>query len=109
MHVFPPRSPAQAFAGSFCGAATAFGGWIDDSTGRWRERGAAAAAANLAANLAVAAALIGLFRVANGLLEAKPLIDTNHNNVTEIAEVLAYAMGAPPPPPPPVKKLFGLF
>ena len=26
-----------SFAGSFCGAATAFGGWVDDSASRWRE------------------------------------------------------------------------
>ena len=26
-----------SFAGSFCGAATAFGGWVDDSASRWHE------------------------------------------------------------------------
>ena len=85
----------QSFAGSFCGAATAFGGWMDDSVGRWRDGSTTAAVANLLANLAVASALLGLVCVCNHLLLNKSAIDTNSNGVVEAHELTGYLVTTP--------------
>jgi fluoride ion exporter CrcB/FEX len=80
----------QSFAGSFCGAATDFGGWMNETSSRWREGKGKAAAANLAANLLVAVTLLCVF-VHVDLLNARvSTIDTNGNKVTEVAELIAY-------------------
>ena len=109
-----------SFAGSFCGAATAFGGWVDDSASRWREANsnpnlgfnlnpnpnphphlspltrregnAKSAAANLGANLGVALLLLLAFTHVEAL-QGLTTLDANKNGVTELSELVAYYSG----------------
>ena len=71
------------------GAASAFGGWIDDSVSRWREGSTKSAVANLAANLGVALALLLVFLHLE-VLQAVTTLDANKNGITELHELAAY-------------------
>jgi len=98
----------QSFAGSFCGAASAFAGHSSDAFGLLRDGGARAALKNAAANLGLALAVFALGLELERLLGHGAALDANANGYIEAAELGAY-YGLSPPPPPPCKAPFMLL
>ena len=71
------------------GAATAFGGWVDESVSRWREGSANSAAANLGANLGVALTLLLAFAHLEAL-QRTAMLDADKDGVTELGELAQF-------------------
>ena len=103
----------QSFAGSFCGAASAFAGHSSDASQIFRDNGAGLTAAakaikNSLANLLVAALVFLVALELEALVAMASSVDANRNGVVELVEVVAhYGLAQAPPPPckPPIKLL----
>jgi len=94
----------QSFAGSFCGAASAFAGHCADSCGLWRID-KTKALTNVAYNLLGASFVCILGYEVEKMLAEHTIVDVNSNGVVELVELASFyhLASAPPAPPPPRK------
>lgn len=80
----------QSFAGSFCGAASAFAGHASDARYLYRTNGASTALKNSLVNLALSTVIFFLALEIERMLSAVGTVDADSNGVVELYEVGAW-------------------